>query len=208
MKDQGDPSDGVSRPYVIGLTGNIGTGKSTVAHMLGQLGAQVIDADSVAHELLRRDTPTWREVVEEFGSAIVGEDMSIDRAKLGRIVFADPQALARLEAILHPAVVQEVDRRICTSDARVLVVEAIKLIEAGMHRRYDAVWVVTCRPEQQVTRLMAQRGMTREEIWRRAEAQSPQSEKVALADVAIDNSLSLSQTRAQVKRAWCALDRS
>jgi dephospho-CoA kinase len=208
MKDQRNDRGGVSRPYVIGLTGNIGTGKSTVARMLGQLGAQIIDADCVAHEFLIRGTPTWQAVVEEFGSAILREDMSIDRAKLGHVVFADPRALARLEAILHPVIIQEVNRRICTSDAPVLVVEAIKLIETGMHCRYDAVWVVTCRPEQQVSRLVSQRGASEEEIRLRAGAQSPQSEKAALADVVIDNSRSLSQTRAQVGRAWYALDRS
>jgi len=197
----------VSSPYVIGLTGNIGTGKSTVAGMLAQLGAQVIDADRIAHGFLLRDTPTWRTVVEEFGSDIVREDMSIDRAKLGHVAFADPRALARLEAILHPAVIQEVNRRICTSDAPVLVVEAIKLIETGMHLRCDAAWVVTCQAEVQVARLVAQRGMSEEEIRLRAEAQLPQSEMAALADVVIDNSGSLSQTRDQVVRAWCALGR-
>lgn len=195
----------MSKGYVIGLTGNIGTGKSTVARMLAQLGAHVIDADRVAHELMAPDTPIRQAMVEEFGPCILREEMSIDRAKLGDIVFADPQALARLEALLHPAVIREVNRRICASDARVAVVEAIKLIEAGMQEDYDALWVVTCRPDQQVARLMAQRGMSEEEVRRRMAAQSPQAEKVALADVVIDNSGALTETRAQVERAWRAL---
>jgi len=196
----------VSKGYVIGLTGNIGTGKTTVARMLAELGAQVIDADCVAHELLAPGTPIWQAVVEEFGPGILQEDMSIDRARLGDIAFADPQALARLESVLHPAVIQEVNRRIRASDAQVVVVEAIKLIEAGMHRGYDALWVVTCRPEQLVARLAAQRGMSEEEVRRRVAAQSPQVEKVLLADVVIDNSGSLTETKTQVERAWCAVD--
>jgi len=192
--------------YVIGLTGNIGTGKSTVARMLAKLGAQVIDADCIAHELMAPGTSIWQAVVEEFGPEMVGENGAIDRARLGDMVFSDPQALARLEAILHPAVIQEVNRRIRDSDARVVVVEAIKLIEAGMHRRYDALWVVTCQPEQQVVRLATQRRMSEEEIKQRLAAQSPQAEKVALADVVIDNSGTLAETKAQVERAWRAVD--
>ena len=202
----------MSKGYVIGVTGNIGTGKSTVARMMAELGAHIIDADHVAHELMAPGTAIWQAVVEEFGPDVLGEggqgqsDSVIDRTKLGDIVFADPQALARLEAILHPAVIQEVNRRIHAADARVVVVEAIKLIEAGMHRGYDALWVVTCRPEQQVARLVAQRGTSEEEVRQRMAAQSPQTEKVAWADVVIDNSGSLAETKAQVERAWCALD--
>lgn len=195
----------MTKGYVIGLTGNIGTGKSTVAHMLAQLGAQVIDADRVAHELIAPGTPTWQAVVEEFGPDILRKDRTIDRVRLGDIVFTDPQALARLEAILHPAVIEEVNRCIRASDARVVVVEAIKLIEAGMHRGYDGLWVVICRPEQQRARLMAQRGMDEVQVRQRMATQSPQAEKVALADVVIDNSGSLAETRAQVERAWRAL---
>jgi len=195
----------VKKRYIIGLTGNIGTGKSTVAQMLASLGAEAIDADLIAHELMAPGTPTWQAIVREFGQGILREDGRIDRSKLGDIVFTDPQALARLEAILHPAVIQEVNCRICTSHAQVIVVEAIKLIETGMHSAYDALWVVTCQPEQQIARLMAQRRMSQEEIRQRMAAQSPQSAKVALADIVIDNSGSLDETRAQVERAWHTL---
>jgi len=195
-----------NKSYVIGLTGNIGTGKSTVARMLAELGAQVIDADRIAHELMGPGTPIGQAVVEEFGPDVLGEDGVVDRISLGEVVFADPQVLARLEAIVHPAVMQEVNCRIRASDARVVIVEAIKLIESGMYRDCDALWVVTCRPEQQVARLAAQRGMAKQEIRQRMAAQSPQAEKVALASVVIDNTGSLAKTRAQVEQAWAAVD--
>jgi dephospho-CoA kinase len=190
---------------VVGLTGNIGTGKSTVMHMLADLGATIIDADRLSHEVIAPGTPGWGRVVEAFGRGIVAPDGSIDRAKLGALVFSDPSALARLEAIIHPEVIRETDRRIRAVEHGVVVIEAIKLIEAGMHRDCDALWVVTCRPEQQLERLMRDRRMSEAEARRRIAAQPPQSEKVALADVVIDNSGTLEETRAQVEAAWKAL---
>lgn len=193
---------------VIGLTGNIGTGKSTVMRMLAELGATVIDADGLAHEVIAPGTPGWQQVVDAFGQEIIAADGAIDRARLGAIVFSDPAALARLEAIIHPLVIHEADRRISAIRQGVVVIEAIKLIEAGMHRDCDALWVVTCRPEQQVARLMRDRGMSEVEARRRIAAQPPQSEKVALADVVIDNSGALEETRAQVEAAWKRLPAS
>lgn len=190
------------RPLLIGLTGNIGTGKSTVAQMLAELGAEVIDADRVAHETMRPGTAVHAAIVEAFGPDVLALGGEIDRKRLGRVVFADPEALARLEAIVHPATIAEVGRRIAASGASVVVVEAIKLIETGMYTAYDALWVTTCRPEQQVWRLMGGRRLSRPEAERRVAAQPPQEEKVALADVVIDTSGRLSHTRAQVRVAW------
>ncbi|RMF37593.1 MAG: dephospho-CoA kinase [Chloroflexi bacterium] len=192
---------GRRRPYLIGLTGNIATGKSTVARMLAEQGATVIDADRLAHQAMRRGTPVYRRIVETFGEEVLAPDGEVDRARLGRIVFADPEALRRLEAIVHPAVIAEVARRIAQADGDLVVVEAIKLIEAGMHRDLDALWVTTCPREEQVRRLMAERGMSRAEAERRVDAQPPQEEKVALADRVIDTSGSLEETRRQVLEA-------
>jgi dephospho-CoA kinase len=192
----------VASPRLIGLTGNIGTGKSTVAAMLVELGAEAIDADRVAHEVMRAGTPAHRRVVEAFGPEILGPDGEIDRAKLGAIVFADPAALARLEAIVHPATLEAVGRRIASASAGVVVVEAIKLIESGMAGECDSVWVTTCRPGQQVRRMMGGRGLSRAEAEQRVRAQPPQEEKIARADVVIDTAGSLSWTRAQVRAAW------
>jgi len=188
--------------YVIGLTGNIATGKSVVARMLERLGAMAIDADALAHEVMGKGPPIWQAVVNEFGEGILCRDGSIDRKKLGDIVFADEAALRRLEAIVHPAVIAHTEELIESSQKPVVVVEAIKLIEAGMDRACDALWVVTCRKEQQLARLVEQRGLTEGEARQRIEAQPPQEAKLALADVVIDNSGSLEETWRQVKREW------
>jgi dephospho-CoA kinase len=187
---------------LIGLTGNIGTGKSTVAAMLAELGAEVIDADQVAHEVMRAGTPAHERIIEIFGPGVLGPDGEIDRARLGAIVFADAAALARLEAVVHPATLEAIGRRVAATSADVVVVEAIKLIESGMAEECDSVWVTACRPEQQIHRIVGGRGLSRAEAERRVRAQPPQEEKIARADVVIDTAGSLSRTRAQVRAAW------
>jgi dephospho-CoA kinase len=192
----------VSRRFLIGLTGNIATGKSTVARVLAGLGATVIDADQVAHEAMRAGTHVHAAVVAAFGSEIVKADGEIDRARLGATVFSDTAALARLEKIIHPAVVQEVARCAAAAPTQVIVIEAIKLIEAGMAESCDSLWVTTCPPEAQIRRLVAGRGLSRAEAEQRVRAQPPQEAKVARADVIIDTDGDLPQTRAQVEAAW------
>lgn len=192
-----------STPACIGLTGNIATGKSTVARILVELGAQHIDADHVAHEVLAPHGAAYRAVIDAFGEQILttagGE---IDRRVLGEIVFADPAALARLEALVHPAVIALVSQRIAASQAPVVVIEAIKLLESGLADDYDALWVATCSPAIQRERLMAIRKLSRAAAEQRIAAQSPQAEKLAQADVVIQTGGSLAATRAQVKAAW------
>lgn len=198
MKDRRPP---VTR-RLIGLTGNIGTGKSTVAGMLAELGADTIDADKVTHEVMQAGTAAHQQIVATFGPEVLAPDGEIDRKRLGAVVFADPTALARLETIVHPPTHEAVSRRIAASSADVVVVEAIKLIEAGMADSCDTVWVTTCRPEQQIDRIMEARGLSCAEAEQRVRAQPPPEEKVARADVVVDTSGSLSQTRAQVQAAW------
>ena len=191
-----------SRPHLIGLTGNIATGKSTVARVLAGRGALVIDADLVAHEVMRPGGPAYADVVDAFGAEFLGANGSIDRTKLGAIVFHDPAALQRLEEIVHPSVLTEVDRRIAEATTPVVVVEAIKLIEAGMHRQYDSLWVVTAPRSLQIARLVASRGMTKEEAATRVDAQPPQEEKAALADRVFLNDSTLAELEQQVNAAW------
>jgi dephospho-CoA kinase len=187
---------------LIGLTGNIGTGKSTVARMLADLGAEAIDADQVTREVMRAGAPVHAAIVEAFGPGVLAADGEIDRRRLGDIVFADPAALARLEAIVHPATLATIGRQVAARLAEVVVVEAIKLIEAGMADGCDSVWVTTCRPEQQIARIMGVRDLSRAEAEQRVQVQPPQEEKIARADVVIDTSGTLAQTWAQVREAW------
>ncbi len=190
------------RAYVIGLTGNIATGKSTVAAMLRSLGADVLDADKLGHWVMRPGTEVYQHLVKCFGCQILAPGGEIDRARLGSIVFADPKALADLESFVHPPVVQETLRWIAASQSTVLVVEAVKLLEAKMDRYCQAIWVVTAPRWQQAERLMTTRHMDRQAAELRIAAQPASEERVARADVVIDNSGALSQTWRQVLGAW------
>jgi dephospho-CoA kinase len=170
--------------------------------MLQHLGAYTIDADERVHDILRKGGSAYWPVVSEFGPGILTRDGEIDRRELGRIVFSDPQKLKRLEEIEHPLVRRKIDQEIEEADANIVVLDAIKLIESGWADKCDAVWVVTCQRDQQIERLMKTRGYSREEAEMRANAQPPQEEKVARADVVIDNSGSLKKTQRQVDEAW------
>lgn len=188
---------------MIGVTGNIAAGKSTVDAMLAAKGALVIDADRIVHDVERKAEPAWQAIVDRFGGDILGADGELDRAKLGHLVFGDPIALRDLELIVHPAVRLAVRRRLDEALAgSVVVIDAVKLIESGMAGACDSVWVVTAAPEQQFQRLLSQRAMATESAWQRIRAQAPQREKVAQADVVIDNGGSLGVTQHQVDAAW------
>ena len=197
-----------TRPLLIGLTGNIGTGKSEVAQMLVELGARAIDADKVAHEVMAPDGPAHDAVVHAFGREILAPDGTLDRGKLGAIVFRDPDALRRLEGAVHPATIAEVTRRIIEATEPVVVVEAIKLIEAGMHRGYDALWVVTAPRSLQIERLVSKRGLSEEAAALRVDAQPPQEEKAAVADLVIANDGDLNALREKVQAAWSEIQAS
>jgi dephospho-CoA kinase len=197
--------------YLIGLTGNIATGKSLVGRMLGELGAHVIDADELVRHLQRRGTRVYAAIVAEFGAGILRPDGEIDRARLGAWVFSDPEALRRLESIVHPAVDRAIEARIsviqhqASNKNTVVVIEAIKLIEAGLSRRCNALWVVTSGQKAQLERLMRTRGLREADARLRIEAQPPQSDKAALADVLIENDGTLADLREQVKRHWAKI---
>lgn len=188
--------------YLIGLTGNIATGKSTVSQLLADWGAAVLDADRLAHEAMQPGTEVHAAIVRRFGPEILRADGTIDRRRLGGIVFADPAALRDLEGIVHPAVGQLWRERLRTFTAPVAVLEAIKLMEAGYHRDCDALWVVTCSPATQLRRLTVERGLTEDEAWQRINAQPPPVEKVAQADVVIENDGSLEELRTRVRAEW------
>jgi dephospho-CoA kinase len=188
--------------FVIGLTGNIATGKSVVRKMLEHLGAYGIDADALGHRAIAQDAPGYKAVLDTFGRWVLGADGQIDRAKLSRVVFTDSEALKRLEAIVHPIVRKAVDMLIRQATQTVIVVEAIKLLESPIRQGCDDIWVTYASPEAQVVRLTQKRGMTEEVARQRMSSQSPQEDKVAVAKVVIRNDGSFENTWKQVMVAW------
>jgi dephospho-CoA kinase len=188
--------------YVIGLTGNIGTGKSVVRKMLEHQGAFGLDADALAHQASAKGGPAYAQIVKLFGEWILGEEGEINRARLSHVVFAFPDTLAKLEAILHPVVGQAVDFLVKRTKANVVVVEAIKLLEAGLAKDCDAVWVVNVPEAVQIARLVEKRNLSEEEALQRLQAQSPQSEKLKAASVVIDNSGTFEDAWTQVQAAF------
>jgi dephospho-CoA kinase len=193
-------------PYIIGLTGNVGAGKSEVVRLLGKLGADSIDADRLGHEVMAPGTPEWEQIRARFGRNVLQADGTVDRRALGAIVFADPRALRDLEGILHPGVRARIRARFAATERPVIVVEAIKLLEGGLYLEVDAVWVVTAARDVRIRRLIATRGLTEAEATTRVDAQAPEAEKVARADVVIENSGDLADTEAQVLAAWQAVE--
>ena len=188
--------------YAIGLTGNIATGKSVVRRMLEHLGAYTIDADALAHRVLAKGAPGYQPVINKFGTWILNEDGQINRSKLGRLVFADPQALAQLEAIVHPYVGQAVDLLARRATQKVVVIEAIKLLESDLGKRCDSIWVTDAPQEVQVERLMRKRGLSRADAIQRVEAQSAQKHKLDAANIVITNTGSYEDLWKQVNEAW------
>jgi dephospho-CoA kinase len=192
--------------YIIGLTGNIATGKSTVLRYLQQKGAYIFDADKLAHESMQKGTHTYWAIVDAFGEAILQADGVIDRPKLGQVVFSDPAKLAQLEALVHPAVFDLARRELAKVEADFVILEAIKLLEAGqLVTMCDEVWVVISRPEIQIQRLRETRNMSEAEARRRMASQSSQEEKVKRADRVIDNSGTKTELYAQLDQAWAAI---
>jgi dephospho-CoA kinase len=187
---------------LLGLTGNIACGKSTILRQLEELGAHTIDADAHVHKVQLKGGPAYWPIVSEFGPGILAQGGEIDRRALGQIVFAKPARLRRLEQIVHPIVRKEIDHDIAEAAEDVVVLDAIKLFESGWADRCDEVWAVTCPREAQIERLMETRGFSREDAEMRIDAQGPQSEKAERASVVIENSGSLADLKAQVTAAW------
>jgi dephospho-CoA kinase len=186
---------------VAGLTGGIATGKSTVAAVFEEAGARLIDADRIARDVVRKGTSAYRDIVAHFGTGVVCGDGEIDRRRLAAIVFNDPAAQRALEAIVHPQVKREVDRRVDLvrrqAPEALVILDIPLLFEAGMQAGLDAVIVVYAPERLQLERLMARDGLTEPEAFARIRAQMPIESKKALATRVIDNSGSREQTREQ-----------
>jgi dephospho-CoA kinase len=189
-----------------GLTGGIACGKSTVANYFQELGAYIIDADRLGHESIEPGHPAYQQIVHYFGKEILAADGTIDRKKLGARVFADPQQLQALNAIVHPRIIARTRELTAQEQSRsphaVIIVDAALIFEAGIAGTVRKVIVAWCRPEQQLDRLMAKTGIPRGEAQRRIEAQIPVEKKRRRADYVIDCSRSLAETRLQVEELF------
>jgi dephospho-CoA kinase len=192
-----------------GLTGGAGSGKSTVAAMFAELGARVIDADRVAHEVIRSPQAAYHEIVREFGFEILDSEGEIDRKRYAAIVFANPEKLKILNAIVHPRVIERIEHLaegfLLADPEAVVIVDAALLYEAGYADRFNKIIVAWSRPEQQIERLMARMRLTREQAELRIAAQMPAEEKRRRADYLIDCSDTVEETRKQVETLYAEL---
>ncbi|MFF1704163.1 dephospho-CoA kinase [Streptomyces sp. NPDC058251] len=190
----------------VGLTGGIGAGKSEVSRLLVERGAVLIDADRIAREVVAPGTPGLAAVVDAFGEDVLAPDGSLDRPKLGSIVFADPEKLAVLNAIVHPLVgarSRELEK--AASEDAVVVHDVPLLAENGLASLYDVVIVVDARPETQLDRLVRLRGMAEEDARARMAAQAPRDKRLEIADIVIDNDVPLEELQRRVRDVWADL---
>ena len=193
---------------VIGLTGGIGSGKSAISRFLGELGAVVIDADKIGHEVYKPNTEGWHEIVATFGQEILDANSEIDRKKLGELVFNRPELLARLNQIMHPRMYDIAKARIeeyRRQGATVVVLEAALLIEAGWTSLVDEVWVAVSSEETVLKRLTEHRGLEKEQTLARIRSQLSSEERVKHADTVISNDGNLDEMKARVKELWAGL---
>lgn len=194
--------------HVIGLTGGIGTGKSTVAEFLKEQGAAIVSADLVGHEVYLPGRPAFHEVVDEFGRDIVGEDGTIDRKKLGAIVFSDPKNLARLNAIVHPrmkGMMRERLQEMARNGSDIAVLEAALLLEAKWDDLADEIWVTVTPPELAAERVSTRSNLPIEAVMDRIRAQMSNEQRKHRADVVIDTSGDMESTRKQTGEQWAKL---
>jgi dephospho-CoA kinase len=191
---------------IIGLTGNIASGKTEVAKIFRELGAKIIDADKIAREVVEPGEPAWQEIVEEFGSDILNSDGSINRKNLGEIIFNDNRKREQLNRITHPRIMAKIKGAIDNykkENVKLVTIEAALIVErGGLLNVIDELIVVSTDAETQIARIMARDGLQRDEALSRMESQMPISEKTKHAAYIIDNSGSLGETRKQVEEVW------
>ncbi|GAB4256528.1 dephospho-CoA kinase [Thermincola ferriacetica] len=195
---------------VIGLTGGIASGKSAVSSILRQLGAEVIDADVVARQVVAPGEPAWQRIVQAFGPEILKDDGNINRPFLGQIIFNDPVKRRILNEITHPEIIKSIAAeaekyRAQNKKGQVVVIDAPLLLEVGLHKLVDEVWVIYVSPETQIERLMKRNNFTREQALARINSQMPMEEKLRFADKIINNDGSLANTRKQIEQLMKSL---
>jgi dephospho-CoA kinase len=191
---------------VVGLTGGIASGKSFVSKKLRELGAVVIDADQVAREVVKPGMPAWASIIREFGRSVLNPDGSLDRKKLGKIVFADQEKLKKLNEITHPYIIREIKRLLAnccrTGEHGIVVLDVPLLFEVGLDELVDEVWVVYVDPATQIRRLMERDGLSEQEAMQRISSQMPLEEKARRAHRVIDNRGTPEETVRQITEIW------
>ncbi|MDI6601132.1 MAG: dephospho-CoA kinase [Thermoanaerobacteraceae bacterium] len=191
---------------VIGLTGGIASGKSTVSNILKGLGAYIIDADEISREIIKKGSEAWKEIVDYFGSDILLPNGEIDRKKLGNIVFADKEKLDKLNAITHPRIIKRIteiiEKEKKKGKEKAVVLDAAILVEMGLQSMVDEIWVVSVDKDMQIKRLIERDKLSYENAINRIRVQMPLSEKVKYADYVIDNSKDIGYIRNQVSKLW------
>ncbi len=190
----------------VGLTGSIGVGKSFVAGVLAELGGHVVDADATARAVVVPNSPGLKSVAKEFGDEFLQDDGTLNRAKLGALIFADNEKRQTLNSILHPFIIAEQDKLLRTWEAEdpegIGIVDAALMIESGGSKRFDKLIVVHCLPEVQIARLMARDSLSRDQAEQRVAAQMPQEEKMKFADFLIDTSDGFVAARQRTAEVW------
>jgi dephospho-CoA kinase len=194
------------KPLTIGLTGGIGSGKSAASKMLAELGAPVLDADKVGHEIYQPGAPAYRDLIDAFGEVILANDRTIDRRKLGPIVFGDPAVLKRLNSIVHPKMFTRMGEMVAAlrrdGERRPIVIEAAILIEANWQPLFDEIWLITASRERVIERVERDRGLNPEQTEARMRAQLSDEERRKYATAVIRNDGTLDELRAAVTRLW------
>ena len=196
---------------IVGLTGGIVGGKSTVASIFKDLGAKIIDTDKVGHSVILPNKPAWKKIVKIFGKDILQNDMTIDREKLGKIVFANQSLLKKLNEITHPEITKMIKKEIdlaknkTHNQEKVLIIDAALIYEAKIDRFMDKIIVVYIDKDEQIKRLIKRNNLSKDEALQRVRSQIPMEEKAKIADYVIDNSSSLDKTKEQVEKIWESL---
>lgn len=193
---------------IVGLTGGIVGGKSTIASMFKDLGAKIIDADKLGHSVILPHRPAWKKIVNLFGKDILRNNLTIDREKLGKTVFTNQTLLKKLNEITHPEIIKMIKKEIdlvkntTHNQGKILIIDAALIYEAKIDRLMDKIVVVYINEDEQVKRLTERNNLSKEEALQRIKSQIPMKEKVKMADYVIDNSSSLNKTKKQVEKIW------
>lgn len=189
--------------FVIGLTGSFGTGKTFIASIFRSLGARIIDADRIAHEVIRERTDAYRRIIRHFGKDILDKNGDIDRSKLSGIVFNDKDELDNLNKIIHPKVIKEIKKKVKkTRHDKIIIIDAPLLIEAGLAGFVDKLVVVKSSRAKQIDRCIKKFGLKKEEVMKRIKSQIPLEKKIKMADFVIDNDGTRSETRKKALKIW------